>query len=787
MATNELKRYQENAVEEMVLKTKLLLAKNIDKKTIVFQAPTGSGKTFMMSQYIERIIKEKPDEDMCFLWVSIGKGGLHKQSYASLKNIFAGFPRCYLLEEEFSGSRQTIDKNEVVVVNWEKLNSKDGKTGEWKSKLMKDKETTNFRELVHNTRAKRTKMIMIIDESHATANAKGALELRDLINADMTIEMSATPVFMKGQYNEEVVVPADDVIAEGMIKKEIIINEDIDAIDDDEVTSQELILEMAYQKRLELKRFYEEGGVDINPLVLVQIPNSDEGDDKKNFVESFLGEKGVNKDNGKLAIWLTDEKVNQEAKLITRNDDKAEFLIFKQAVDTGWDCPRAQILAKFRETKSLVFEIQTVGRILRMPEAFHYKNDELNRAFVYTNVKSFTVKYEGEGQLNIIKSVHVKRDEKYIPLALRSYYRNRIDYGDITAQFNDVLDEVFCGYFGFKKGDFSTTTVAKNLKKIKEKIDIENLAGKDEIILNKRIDAKFFDHLSDDKIKSDENFQAYLSEDDKERAFENVIKLNLNGYAPKRSLKIVKPALYRWFKKYTGINLLDGGIIYIQNIVLNNSEVFSKLFDEAVRAYEPKKKEEIKEKIAETEEWDNAWEVSETRNYNPNTYKPFNFDLSLYKHLSDKKSYLQIDSDIEKVFLDFLEKNKEKVSWWWQNGNEHMALNFGVKYGEGSTFQPDFLVLFKDGRLGIFDTKASGDREDVNKLKAEALQKYIKEENKRKKKEILFGGLVIKEGEHLRINSDATYEPFKHFETVNENKKAYGKEQKRGGWQYFEV
>ena len=36
--------------------------------------------------------------------------------------------------------------------------------------------------------------------------------------------------------------------------------------------------------------------------------------------------------------------------------------------------------------------------------------------------------------------------------------------------------------------------------------------------------------------------------------------------------------------------------------------------------------------------------------------------------------------------------------------------------------------------LGIFDTKASGQREDENKLKAEALQKYIKEENKRKKK-----------------------------------------------------
>ena len=573
-----------------------------------------------------------------------------------------------------------------------------------------------------------------------------------------------------------------------MIKKEIIINEDIDKIDDDEITSQELVMEMAYRKRLELKKAYEKEGIDINPLVLVQIPNSETGDDKKLFIESFLGEKGINKDNHKLAVWLTDEKVNQEAGLITKNDDTAEFLIFKQAVDTGWDCPRAQILVKFREIQSLVFEIQTVGRIMRMPEALHYKNDVLNKAFVYTNVKSFTVEYE-KCNPNIIKSVLVRRDEKYVPLNLKSYYRNRIDYGDITASFNKVLDDTFCDYFGFKNGDFSASVVAKNLQKLKEKIDIKNLTGKDEIILNKNIDTKLFDHLSEEKIKSDENFQAYLSVDDKERAFENVINLNLNGYALKRSLPIVKMALYRWFKKYVGVKLLNGGIIYIQNIVLNNYEVFGELFDKAVRAYEPVKDVEIKDKNKEAEEWNNEWEISESRNYNPNTYKPYDFYLSLYKHVKDKKAYLNFDSDIEKTFIDFLEEHKEKIFWWWQNGNEHMALNFGIKYNGGSTFQPDFLVMFKNGTLGIFDTKASGQREDENKFKAEALQKYIAEENQKKKKEILVGGLVIKEGEHFRINSDEEYQPFKLVTQVREKAGEYkidSMSKKQEGWKYFE-
>ena len=91
--------------------------------------------------------------------------------------------------------------------------------------------------------------------------------------------------------------------------------------------------------------------------------------------------------------------------------------------------------------------------------------------------------------------------------------------------------------------------------------------------------------------------------------------------------------------------------------------------------------------------------------------------------------------------------------------------------------------------LGIFDTKASGQREDDNKIKAEALQKYIKEENKRKKKEIIFGGLVIKEGEHFRINSDEKYQPFELATGVREKTTEYktdSKSKKQEGWKYFE-
>lgn len=115
MALNELKKYQEDAIEKIIVKTKDILKRgeelNRDEKVIIFKAPTGSGKTFTMAEYIYQLIKELEDKretEMCFLWVSIGKGELHKQSYKALKKFFGPFPSVCLLEEKYFGSRRTI-------------------------------------------------------------------------------------------------------------------------------------------------------------------------------------------------------------------------------------------------------------------------------------------------------------------------------------------------------------------------------------------------------------------------------------------------------------------------------------------------------------------------------------------------------------------------------------------------------------------------------------------------------------------------------------------------------
>lgn len=744
-----LKRYQEKAIEKLISRTKELFEEKKEKATIVFQSPTGSGKTFMISNYIEELIKKFPNEDICFLWVSIGAGSLHKQSYYSLKKTFNGFPDVYMLEDEFHGGRASINKNEVVIVNWDKINQKD-KAGDWSNVLMKDSETYNFRDVVSNTRELGTKIVMIIDESHTSSKSERAIELRDkIIKADLTVEMSATPVL--NDFDERVSVEPQDVIDEGMIKKEIIVNDNLDRYNEEEITSIELLLKTAYSKRFDLNKLYNDNKLEINPLCLIQIPNGSEAKEKQEEIEKFLEKQNVTTQNGKLAIWLNADKINLE--MLNDNESKVEFLIFKQAIATGWDCPRAQILVKFRDKGSETLEIQTVGRILRMPEGEHYDNDNLNKAYMYIDTNEFNVKKEDYNP-NIIKSIYSTRKDTYEDIKLKSYYLNRVDYGDITRAVWSDLEEIFCTFFDIEKGSYEL--LDENKKIISQKILLEKSTLTNTFMLDEHLDTKDFDELYKKNITSDEHIKVKYSDVDYDNFLIHLIRTNLNGYAPKRSIGTVLNATRRWFANYLGLNSrkVENCHIKIRDIMLSNYEVFAKLINDTTHIYKDTKKKEIENKVEEIEEWDDNWEISVRRAFNPETYKKFDYKLSLYK-----PCYLNFDSQIEQDFIEFLEKNNDKIKWWWQNGSEHMSLNFGIKYNKKSTFQPDFIVMFNDGKIGIFDTKAVGYQEDDNKLKNEALQKYIVEENLKGKN--LFGGLIIKDGEHFKINQKEQYKSFK--------------------------
>jgi type III restriction enzyme len=656
------------------------------------------------------------------------------------------------VEDEFAGGRHRIVRNEVVVVNWEKLRSKDRQTEDWKNILMKDGEKINFREVLAKTREQR-KIILIIDESHIGATAERTNELRDEINADVILEMSATPKIKPDLQDiergfEVVKVSPKDVIEAGVIKKELIINEKIDKISKSETDSQEVVLEAAYQKRLELKRLFKSENSKINPLVLVQVPTAEAGKDKIGAVKVFLGQKGITESNGKLAIWLADQK-SDTLDWISEPDNEIEFLIFKQAIDTGWDCPRAHILLKFRESHSETFEIQTVGRILRMPELRHYSNDILNTGYIYTNVQSIIVKKE-EYNPNIIKHLKSTRKDDCKNIRLPSYYRSRVDYGDITSSFDLVFEKTICACFGIKGTDFFDQN-KKLLAKKGVVIDLKQY--QQEIIRDAKIEGETFDQL-EGKINQEQTARLNIAGNDLQAAFEQMIKDNLGSFRNvKRSVPKVKTTIYIWFRQYLGAQDWDEEFLMVQKIFLHNGNkpIFEKILSDAVEAYKSVRQKEVEER-AEASEQNYEYEIPKELYFNEHTD-----DLVKTKRYAHDICYLSKDrSEPESDFEKYLEGDKNTV-WWWKNG-ENKQVHFGVRYeypaGTVRTCYPDYLVQLTDGRVGTFEVKHYRDQEgpSYTKAKAEAIQAYLHGKKK------FFGGVVIQVRGTWLINTKSVYD-----------------------------
>lgn len=747
----ELKKYQEQAIKQLITASKMFFETD-NNETIVFQSPTGSGKTFMITNYISEIVRDT-QLDLCFLWVSIGSGNLHVQSYKGVKKNISPLVDCSLLEEDFFGKRKRINKNEIVFLNWEKIRQKDDKTGQYTNTIMKDKDDINFIEVLENTRNNNIKIILIIDESHKSSNTIRARELRDeIIKPFLTIEMSATPV-LTSDMQMKVTVDPNKVIEEGMIKKEIIINKDILSISNDEIFSQNLILESAYQKRLYLKQLYEKQNASINPLVLIQLPNSDAGEIKKKAVLEFLESKGINIESGKIAIWLTEDKVNVESEELIKNDSNVEFLIFKQAVDTGWDCPRAQILVKFRETNSIIFEIQTVGRILRMPEAKHYDCDDLNIAYVYTNIKSIEIKKEIYNP-NIIKSICSKRTDNYENIKLRSYYKNRIDFGDITSEYTMFFERSFCRFFKIDYKDNEIPNHKESLKKLMQNGIKTNYDEMDTILNNIELETNNID--SGMVVREDSVVYMKLSPDDLDIKYNKILLNNIGNFSPSRSISKLKTAILYVFRKYLNMKPADGGITIIQNFIVRNEEIFEKVLSLALDEYKSFHEKDIE--LKNPGRYNDDWEISTSKNYNPETNIEVKSKLSIYQPL-----YLPCDNngkadELEQKFIEYLEENNEFIKWFWKNGDEHMESNFGIKKENGSTFQPDFIISFVDGSIGIFDTKAIGFNENDNVSKSNALYKYVSDE--RFKGKNIVGGLVVYTSQGFKYFSESQYKSY---------------------------
>jgi len=753
-----LKDFQRNAVDKLKEYFEFYF-KQSGTKEIVFKSPTGSGKTFMASSLFEELANDFNEVNFCVLWCCPGKGDLQKQSYDNVKTYLGGNPTCTLLEDSFFGSRSYIKKHEIVFVNWEKLVQKDKETGNWVNNLMKDQEGKNFMDVIKQTRSNETKIILVIDESHIGASAQSRIKefIDTVVTPNIVLKMSATPLT-----RPDVKVEVNDVIEEGLIKKDVIVNEGISESDRNlaDKDSELLVLEKGYEKRLELLKKYQEINSIVNPLALIQIPNVDEGEAKKLVIKDFLRDKGITEENGLLKLWC-DNGVSFDKKKIRRIDDKTEFLIFKTAVATGWDCPRAQILIKFREGKSETFEIQTIGRILRTPEAKSYEDELLDNAYIFTNIQTFETTKDTYNPNRIKTLMSYVEDKKRLEFNeathLRSFYRSREgNYNSADSRFYQYFLEAFMNKFGFTKSDEIVMKFdERNVDKFYQNGVSLDLDTKDKIISESILKSSGIDK---EQSLTTGLATVKMADNDIQTVFNNLIKDNLNGLAYVRSKSPITGSIIESLCKfYDNFDRTDKSKS-IQRIVVNNYSIFASILSEATLNFK-----ELLENDASKKGVEYDFKLESKKGYSMDTHKELeNMRKSIYQPL-----YVLInlssgnENKLEAEFLKYLEHEQE-VMWYWENGAELMRTNFGIPYNNGtSTFQPDFIVKFKHNYIGIFDTKASERNKEDTRVKAKALANFINKTNKnRGNYPKVIGGIVIKENNQFYVNINNEYKTY---------------------------
>jgi len=707
----QLKIYQENAIDDLLTKSKKLLGYSGIKK-LVFKSPTGSGKTIMMAEFLKQLVDDREiRQSLGFIWTA-PRPVLTIQSKQKIENYFENSKalKCSFFEDL---DDRKIGENEILFFNWEKVRRED------LIYIRDNEQENNLPIVIQRTKEEGREIILIIDESHYQAQSDVARSWIKEVGPRLIIEVSATPKAVE-QPDETVNVHIEDVKKEGMVKKAVVLNDDFDSfikqgkIQTQKLSggSEELVIDAAMKKRQELVKEFQKEKININPLVLIQLPDRKTSleDRIRERVESILKNKykiSTEKGNNKLAIWLSGEHINKEN--VERQDSEVEVLIFKQAIALGWDCPRAQILVLFRQWHSPIFSIQTVGRIMRMPEPDkgHYENEILNYGYIYTNLDNIEI------QEDIAKdyiTIYTSKRSFNPKLSLLSCYPKR--HREKT-RLSPLFQEMFL-----------RQAKEYNLKK---QIDVK--ARKFDLRIISDYKAEDVDALAGAKIIGDKEIKA--SDFDMQKLFDFFVRNNLTPFYPEdRSVGRVKESIYKFFEQELKMWYGDVWEEIVQIVLSDkNSRHFVNVLD--------KTKEKYQTEVVKRES-----EMVNVENWNIPESLPYGREHSA---VSVKKSIMQpFFSDgkwkSEAAFIDFLEKS-EKVEWWFKNGDRD-ATFFAVRYnnGEEKPFYVDFIVKLKDERIGLFDTKA-GLIKQVAGPKIDGLYKYIQTENKKGKK--CFGGIAV--------------------------------------------
>ena len=381
---------------------------------ISYTAPTGAGKTIIMTALIESIYygdELYPDQNNAiFVWIS-DSPQLNEQSRIKIETKSDKcFGRCVTITDE-SFDREILEDGYIYFLNTQKLSKSSNLT-----KHSDLRQYTIWETIANTAKEKSDRLYFIIDEAHRGAQKSTELARATTImqkflkgsDADglpampVVIGMTATDMrFRRLAENIQstthyVITSADEVRASGLLKERIVITYP-ETSGNDMAVLQAAADEWKHKWEHWYQYCYEQHYAQVYPIMVIQVQNTygnrisaTDLDECVRIIEERTGERFR---EGQVVHAFGEITTNLVINGLTvpyvepariAEDKRIKIVFFKETLSTGWDCPRAETMMSFRHATDYTYIAQLLGRMVRTPTQQHINVDEtLNDVHLY--------------------------------------------------------------------------------------------------------------------------------------------------------------------------------------------------------------------------------------------------------------------------------------------------------------------------------------------------------------------------------------------------------------------
>lgn len=415
----ELFPFQKRALADIRMKTAEAMGsyhRTHAPQVVSFTAPTGAGKTIIMSALIEAVLfgdeqyMEQPNAIIVWLSDSPQLNEQSKQKIDSKADKIK-LSQCVTISEE-SFDKEVFEDGHVYFLNTQKLSvtSKLTKNGDGRT-------YTIWQTLANTVWEKSDRLYFIIDEAHRGMQGREASRATTIMQKfikgseddgippmPVVIGMSATTqrfnALVEGTSStiHKSIVTTDEVRASGLLKDRIVITyPEEGAVNNDMAILQAAADDWKEKWEHWTQYCFEQHYAYVNPILIIQVLNGT-GDaltdtNLDDCIAKIEERTGFKLESGQVVhtfgstaatLNVNGLDVRYEEPSNIAEDRNIRVVFFKENLSTGWDCPRAETMMSFKHANDATYIAQLLGRMVRTPMQMHIQVDDvLNDVHLY--------------------------------------------------------------------------------------------------------------------------------------------------------------------------------------------------------------------------------------------------------------------------------------------------------------------------------------------------------------------------------------------------------------------